>query len=51
MLNVLLALFWYLLNHDVSFKITNRLKANNDNLKFNSDFKIQITVERSPKEY
>jgi hypothetical protein len=34
------------LNYDVSFKITNILKVNNDNLKFNSYFKSYITIGR-----
>jgi hypothetical protein len=32
----------------VAFKITNRLKVNNDNLKFNGDFKSHITVKKTP---
>jgi hypothetical protein len=39
---------WYSLSI-VAFKITNKLKVNNDNLKFNGDFKSHITVERIPK--
>jgi hypothetical protein len=35
----------------VAFKITNKLKVNNDNLKFNSDFKSHITVEKTPGEH
>jgi hypothetical protein len=38
-------------NCDVIFKITNRLKVDNDNLKFNGDFKSHITVRRTPKKY
>ena len=45
MLIVLLMFSWCSLNHDVAFKITNRLKVNNDNFKFNDDFKSHITIE------
>jgi hypothetical protein len=38
-------------NCDITFKITNRLKVNNDNFKFNDDFKSHITVERLLEEY
>jgi hypothetical protein len=34
-------------NYDLTFKITDRLKVNNDNVKFNDDFKRHITVERT----
>ena len=51
MLCVLLVFFWYPYNCDVAFKITNRLKVNNDNLKFNSNFKSHITIERTPKKH
>jgi hypothetical protein len=47
MLGVPLMFSWYPRDCDVSFKITNRLKANNDNLKFNNDFKSHITVRRT----
>jgi hypothetical protein len=33
----------------VTFKITNRLKANNNNFKFNGDFTSHITVEKNNK--
>jgi ribosomal protein L35 len=33
----------------VSFKITNRLKINNDNFKFNNNFKRHIIVEKTQK--
>ena len=39
------------LNYDVAFKIINKLKVNNDNLKFNSDFKNHITVGKTPGEH
>lgn len=39
MLSVFLVFYWCPFNCDVHFKITNRLKINNDNLKFNDDFK------------
>ena len=41
----------YSLNCDVIFKITNKLKANNDNIKFNGDFKSHIIVERTSEEH
>jgi hypothetical protein len=44
---VLLMFSCYLLNCDITFKITNRLKVNNDNFKLNDDFKSHITVERT----
>jgi hypothetical protein len=34
-------------NCNVTFKIINRLKVNNDNLKFNSDFKSHIIIKRT----
>jgi hypothetical protein len=34
----------------VAFKIINRLKVNNDNFKFNGDFKNHNTVGRTPGE-
>jgi hypothetical protein len=46
MLGILLVFSWCHPNCDVLFKITNRLKINNDNLKFNSNFKSHITVGR-----
>ena len=30
----------------MTFKIINKLKVNKDNLKFNSDFKSHITIEK-----
>ena len=44
MIDVFLVFFWCSPNCDVVFKITNRLKINNDNLKFNDDFKSHIAV-------
>ena len=41
---IILVLSWYPLNCDVTFESTNRLKVNNNNFKFNSDFKSYITV-------
>jgi hypothetical protein len=32
---------------NVTFKIINRLKVNNDNLKLNSDFKNYIIIKRT----
>ena len=49
MLCVLLVFFWCLLNYDVAFKITNGLKVNNNNFKFNDDFKSHIAVEMIPE--
>ena len=49
MLVVLLIFFWCSLNYDVPFKITNKLKVNNYNFKFNNNFKSHITGERTPK--
>ena len=46
MLNVFLMFFECSFNCDVAFKITNRLKVNNDNFKFNDDFKSYIIVEK-----
>jgi hypothetical protein len=40
--------FWCPPNYDVDFKITDRLKSNNDNLKFNCDFESHITIRRTP---
>ena len=37
------------LNCDTTFKITNRLKVNNDNLKFNSNFKSHIKVRKTSR--
>jgi hypothetical protein len=51
MLGVLLMFSWCSLNCDITFKITNRLKVNNDNFKFNDDFKSHITNGRIPGEY
>jgi hypothetical protein len=51
MICVFLVFFLCFFNCDVIFKITNRLKVNNDNLKFNSDFKGHITVRRTQKKY
>jgi hypothetical protein len=38
-------------NYDLTFKITDRLKVNNDNVKFNDDFKRHIIVERTLREH
>ena len=51
MLVVLLMFSWYSPNNDVAFKFINRLKVNNDNFKFNGDFKSHVTVERIPGEH
>jgi hypothetical protein len=51
MIIVLLVFFWYFLNYDVLFKITNRLKVNNYNFKLNDNFKKYITVDKTPKEH
>jgi hypothetical protein len=39
MISALLVFFLYHPNCDMTFKITNRLKVNNSNFKFNYDFK------------
>jgi hypothetical protein len=49
MLGALLVFSWCHPNCDVLFKITNRLKVNNDNLKFNGNFKSHITVGRNTR--
>jgi hypothetical protein len=49
MLVVFLVFSSYSPNCDVDFKITNKLKVNNDNFKFNSNFKSHITVRRTLK--
>ena len=36
--------FWYSFKCDVIFKIINKLKVINNNLKFNDDFKSHIRV-------
>jgi hypothetical protein len=46
MLDVFLSVLMMFFNCDVVFKITHRLKINKDNLKFNSDFKNYIIVEK-----
>jgi hypothetical protein len=38
------------LKYDVIFKITNKLKFNNNHLKFNINFKSYIIFRRTPKE-
>jgi len=51
-LSAVLVFFWCPPNCDVTFKIINRLKVNNDNFKFNSILKVDhITVGKTPKEY
>ena len=51
MLGTLLMFSWCLFNYDVTFKITNRLKINNKNLKFNDNLKNYITIEKIPKDH
>jgi hypothetical protein len=46
MLCVILVFSEYPSNYNVTFKIINRLKVNNDNFKFNCNFKRHITVEK-----
>jgi hypothetical protein len=46
---ILLVFFWCFSHYDVIFKIINRLKVNNDNFKFNYNFKNHVTVERTNK--
>jgi hypothetical protein len=51
MLGVLLVFSWYFSNREVIFKITNRLKVNNNNnFKSNGNFKSHITVRRTSRE-
>ena len=47
MLVVLVVFFWCSPNNDVTFKIINSLKVNNDNFKFNRDFKSYVIIERT----
>jgi hypothetical protein len=51
MLVIFLVFSWRSSNCDVAFKITNRLKVNNDNFKFNNDFKSHIIVGRILEEH
>jgi hypothetical protein len=51
MLVVIIIFSWYSLNYDVAFKLTNKLKVNNDNFKFNGNFKSHITIGRTPGEH
>jgi hypothetical protein len=51
MLGVVLVFSLCLSNCNVTLKITNRLKVNNDNLKFNRNFKNYITVEKISGKY
>ena len=51
MLCVLLIFFQCFPNCDVTFKITNKLKVNNSNLKFNGNFKSHIIIKRILEEY
>ena len=46
MLGVFLVFFWCSYNYDMIFKVTNRLKVNNDNFKFNDNFKSHIIFRR-----
>jgi hypothetical protein len=39
----------YPLKYDIPFKIINRLKVNNNNLKINDNFKSHIIIKRTPK--
>ena len=48
---VFLVFFWCSSNYNVTFKITNRLRVNNDNFKFSSDFKNHITIRKTPEEH
>jgi hypothetical protein len=48
MIYTFLALFQYLTNCIVIFKIINKLIINN-NFKFNNNFKNYITIKKSPK--
>jgi hypothetical protein len=46
MLVIILVFSWYFSNYDLTFKIINRLKINNDNLIFHNNFKNHITIKR-----
>jgi hypothetical protein len=46
--NVFLVFFF---NCDTTFKITNILKVNKDNFKFNDNFKSHITIKRTSRKY
>ena len=50
MLGTFLVFFWRPPNYDVTFTIINRLKVNNDNFKFNNNFKSYIIVKRTTRE-
>ena len=43
--------FLIFFNYDVTFKIINKLKVNNDNFEFNSNFKNYVTIEITLKKY
>jgi uncharacterized protein YybS (DUF2232 family) len=49
MLVVILVFFWCFLNYDVAFKIINRLKVNNNNFKFNGNFKVSSQLREYQK--
>ena len=53
MLGALLVFFWYPPNYDITFEITNKLKVNNNNLKFNSDYKsyTKENIRKTLKEH
>ena len=48
---VVLLVFSWCFHCDVTFKLINKLKVNDDNFKFNDDFKSHTTVERTLEEY
>jgi hypothetical protein len=43
--------FLCLFNCNTAFKITNALKVDIDNFKFNNDFKSHVTIEMTPKKH
>ena len=51
MLDAFLVFFWCFLKYNVTFKIINKLKVNNNHFKFNSNFKSYITDKRTLKKY
>ena len=48
---VFLMFFGYFSNYDIAFKIINRLKVNNNNFKFNGNFKSHIIIRKTLEKY
>ena len=51
MVGIFLTFFWCCINCDMTLKIINRLKINNNNIKFNDNFKRHIIIERIPEKH